>query len=245
MPRYILVHETASTNTYMARMAAMLPSNTVIYTPKQTAGRGQRGNSWECEPDKNLAFSMLLKSPDIAPNRQFFISEAVSLAIIDTLNDVANGFCIKWPNDIYHGNGKVAGILIEHTLTTKAISQTIIGVGLNVNQTTWLSDAPNPLSIKQITGEDSNLTDLLHDICSRIESYCQFAGYSPQQFTDLHSRYLKNLYRADSKPHTFAMPDGTLFEATIHDVKPDGTLCLQMSDGEIRQFAFKQVAFVI
>lgn len=226
-------------------MAAMLPSATVIHTPKQTAGRGQRGNSWESEPEKNLAFSMLLKAPGIAPNRQFFISEAVSLAIIDTLNDIADGFCIKWPNDIYHGDGKVAGILIEHTLTTKAISQTIIGIGLNVNQTTWLSDAPNPLSIKQITGKDHNLTDLLHDICSRIEQYCRFADYSPQQFTDLHHRYLRSLFRADSKPHTFALPDGSRFEATIHDVMPDGTLCLLMPDGEINQFAFKQVAFVI
>ena len=74
MPRYILIHETASTNTYIARMAAMLPSGTVIHTPKQTAGRGQRGNSWESEEGKNLAFSLLLKNHDIAPNRQFFIS---------------------------------------------------------------------------------------------------------------------------------------------------------------------------
>ena len=245
MPRYILVHETASTNTYIARMAAMLPSGTVIHTPKQTAGRGQRGNSWESEEGKNLAFSLLLKNPDIAPNRQFFISEATSLAIIDCLNAITPGFCIKWPNDIYHADSKVAGILIEHSLTTKAISQTIIGVGLNVNQVSWLSDAPNPISLKQITGNDTDLTQLLHDICTRIEQYCSIATYTPQQFHELHCRYTKHLYRADGKQHTFVLPDGSQFLATIREVKPDGTLCLATDHGTVREFAFKEVAFVI
>lgn len=245
MPRYILVHETASTNTYLARMAAMLPSGTVIHTPKQTAGRGQRGNSWEAEPGKNLSFSLLLKNPAVAPSQQFFISEAVSLAITDCLNEITSGFRIKWPNDIYYGDNKVAGILIEHTLTTKAISHTIVGVGLNVNQTLWLSDAPNPISLMQITSKEHDLSALLHSICSRIEKYCTFQGYTAEQFQKLHSRYLSNLYRGDGKPHTFASPDGTHFDAVIHDVKPDGTLYLRLDNGEIRQYAFKQVAFII
>ena len=95
MPRYILVRETASTNTYIARMAAMLPSGTVIHTPCQTAGRGQRGNSWESEPGMNIAFSMLLKNPAVAPSSQFYISEAASLAVVDCLNNIHPGFSLK------------------------------------------------------------------------------------------------------------------------------------------------------
>ena len=139
----------------------------------------------------------------------------------------------------------MAGILIEHSLTTKAISQTIIGVGLNVNQVSWLSDAPNPISLKQITGNDTDLTQLLHDICTRIEQYCSFATYTPQQFHELHCRYTKHLYRADGKQHTFVLPDGSQFLATIREVKPDGTLCLATDHGTVREFAFKEVAFLI
>lgn len=245
MPRYILLHETASTNSYMARMASMLPGGTVIHTPRQTAGRGQRGNSWEAEPGKNLSFSLLLKQPAVAPNQQFYISEAASLAIVDVLNAITPGFTVKWPNDIYFADSKIAGILIEHTLTTKAIGHTIIGAGINVNQTCWLSDAPNPISLQQITGREHDLTALLHDVCSRIEQYCNFAGYTQSQFDELHRRYCAHLYRADSLPHTFALPDGSRFEATIHDVLPDGTFCLLRTDGQLCQFAFKEVAFVI
>ena len=245
MPRYILVRETASTNTYIARMAAMLPSGTVIHTPSQTAGRGQRGNSWESEPGMNIAFSMLLKNPAVAPSSQFYISEAASLAVVDCLNNIHPGFSLKWPNDIYYGDSKVAGMLIEHTLTSKAISQTIIGIGINVNQTEFRSDAPNPISLKQITGSNHNTDALLHDVCNRLEQMCRFDDYSEDDYHALHQRYLANLYRGDGLMHTFALPDGTRFEAAIANVKPTGTLCLLTDDERLLEFAFKEVAFVI
>ncbi|MGN0213894.1 MAG: biotin--[acetyl-CoA-carboxylase] ligase [Muribaculaceae bacterium] len=244
MPRYILVRETESTNTYLARMASMLPSGTVIYTMRQTAGRGQRGNSWESEPDKNLAFSMLIKNPPVLPAKQFLISEAASLAITHELNAIVDGFKIKWPNDIYYGNSKVAGILIEHTLTSKAIGQTIIGIGLNVNQTEFRSDAPNPISLKQITGNDFDPKQLLERICTRIEQNVERLALSPDACVDTHSQYLGQLYRNDGKTHSFALPDGTRLEASISDVKPDGMLCLRIGD-EVREFAFKEVSFIV
>ena len=100
MPRYILLHETSSTNSYLSRMASILPSGTVIYTNSQTSGRGQRGNSWEAEPGKNLTFSMLVKQPAVVPSKQFRISEAVSLAVVEWLSQYSDGFSVKWPNDI-------------------------------------------------------------------------------------------------------------------------------------------------
>lgn len=244
MPRYILVRETESTNTYMSRMASMLPSGTVIYTMRQTAGRGQRGNSWESEPDKNLTFSLLIKNPPVAPAKQFLISEVVSLAITCELNDITPGFKIKWPNDIYYGDSKVAGILIEHTLTSSAIGQTIIGIGLNVNQTEFRSNAPNPISLKQITGKDFDPKQLLERICSKIEQNINRLNLLLDAAIATHSQYLGQLYRNDGKPHTFALPDGTRFEAYISYVKPDGMLCLRIGDEE-REFAFKEVSFII
>ena len=245
MPRYILVRETASTNTYIARMAAMLPSGTVIHTPCQTAGRGQRGNSWESEPGKNIAFSMLLKNPAVAPTRQFYISEAASLAVADCLNSIHPGFSLKWPNDIYFADSKVAGMLIEHTLTSKAISQTIIGIGINLNHPNFRSDAPTPISLKQITGNSHDTDALLHDVCNRLEAMGRFDGYTEADYKALHQRYLSNLSRGDGLMHTFALPDGSRFEAAIANVKPTGTLCLLTDDEQMLEFAFKEVAFII
>ena len=226
-------------------MAAMLPSGTVIHTPRQTAGRGQRGNSWEMEPDKNLAFTYLLKNPAVAPADQFYISEAASLAIVDALSVVLPGVSIKWPNDIYYGDRKLAGILIEHSLTSRQISQTLIGIGLNVNQQRFVSDAPNPVSLWQITGEEYDLTELLHGICNRIEQYTEFDQYGESDFAHLHSRYMSHLYRNDGAMHRFALPSGEQFDAAIDDVRRDGILTLRHADGKMGEYAFKEVAFVI
>ncbi|MBQ2484654.1 MAG: biotin--[Muribaculaceae bacterium] len=243
MPRYIHIAEVASTNTYLAGTAAVLPGGTVIYTSRQTAGRGQKGNSWESEPGKNLTFSMLLKRPPVAPQRQFAISEAVSVAIVDVLNTLGDGFAIKWPNDIYWHDRKLAGILIEHSLVEGAIAHSIIGVGLNVNQTLFVSNAPNPVSLAQITGREYDLEALLHQLCERMEALCALPG--DEAIAELHTRYRAMLYRADGQPHSFATPAGQPFMATIVDVAPDGMLTLRHDDGTEHSYAFKQVQHII
>ena len=197
MARYINIRETASTNTYLARMASMLPSGTVIYTHNQSAGRGQRGNSWEAEPGKNLTFSMLVKNSGVVPAAQFCISEAVSLAIVDFLSQYADGFSIKWPNDIYHGDRKICGILIEHSLCGNNIRHTIVGAGININQDEFRSDAPNPVSLKQITGKELDLEVAMRDVCARIEN--EISALAGGDISVLHSRYLAALYRHDGR----------------------------------------------
>ncbi|MEG2820880.1 MAG: biotin--[acetyl-CoA-carboxylase] ligase, partial [Muribaculaceae bacterium] len=97
--KYIHLRETQSTNTYLSKVASMLPTGTVIYTWKQVEGRGQRGNAWESEPEKNLTFSLLLRPEHLLPRNQFYLSEAVSLAIVNTLSVYAPNFSVKWPND--------------------------------------------------------------------------------------------------------------------------------------------------
>lgn len=245
MPRYIKVTETKSTNSYLGRMATILPGGTVIYTYRQTAGRGQRGNCWESEEGKNLAFSYLLKAPRIEPSRQFFISEAVSLAVADTLSQyVPEGIAIKWPNDIYFRHQKICGILIENTLSAGTIAHSIIGVGININQEQFVSDAPNPVSLKMITGVNYDLERLLREVNERIERYTDFSASTTLQ--ELHGRYLAHLYRADGKSHRWQLPSGECFDGVIMDVHPDGQLCIRHDGtGELGKYYFKEVKHVI
>ena len=249
MVKFILLKETESTNTYAAKVAEMLPSGTVIYTNNQLMGRGQRGNFWESAPGENLTFSYLLKDTGIKPHRQFFISEAVSLALVHALEEMApdllGRFTIKWPNDIYYGDKKICGILIEHVLLGENIKHSVIGVGVNVNQEEFLSDAPNPISLKQITKMQYNVEDALKLVCSQIESHCNFAEMTDADFDNLHSEYLGNLYLYDAEYHPFDLPDGTRISAKIVDVEPEGFLHLEHSDGSQHSYAFKEVAFVL
>lgn len=245
MPRYLLVHSTASTNSYLAKMAMMLPGGTVIYTPNQTNGRGQRGNSWESEPGKNAIFSMLLKKPSLPVSKQFYISEVVSLAVVETLSKYADGFSIKWPNDIYHGDRKVCGLLIEHSIMGQGINYSIVGVGINVNQAEFVSDAPNPVSLVQITGMEVSVDEVMRSVCDIIEAKSVFESYSGKDYDDLHARYLQNLYRKDDRYHRFALPDGEEFLARIADVRPSGILVLERENGNVYEYAFKEVQFII
>lgn len=241
-------------------MAAMLPSGTVIYTHNQTAGRGQRGNSWEAEPGKNLTFSMLVKDIAVQPAQQFYISEAVALAVADYLKQYTDDVTVKWPNDIYHGDRKICGMLIEHILQGANIKNSIFGIGINVNQTVFCSNAPNPVSLAQVIGREIDLEEALHGVCELIERYTDFKNYTTERFSELHSRYLATLYRYDGKMHTFAVkaddasalapvninPQGwERFEAKIEDVLPDGTLLLMRPDGTTHGYSFKEVAFVV
>ncbi|MBO7610291.1 MAG: biotin--[acetyl-CoA-carboxylase] ligase [Muribaculaceae bacterium] len=252
MPHYLLIRETASTNTYLKTLAATLLDATVVYTHHQTAGRGQKGNSWESEPGKNLTFSMLIKRPQVAVRDQFAISEAVSLAIADVMKETLSGehpeiACqvkVKWPNDIYVGDRKLCGILIENSLDKDGIAYSVIGIGVNVNQSVFVSDAPNPVSLCQLTGHEYDLEKILHSVCERIEQICgHFNDFAQRQA--LHEEYVLTLYRADGQPYIFATPNGTKFAATIQSVEPDGMLILCHDDATIHSYAFKQVKHVI
>ena len=245
MPRYILVHSTASTNSYLSKMAMMLPGGTVIHTPEQTAGRGQKGNSWESETGKNVIFSMLLKRPSVPVASQFYISEAVSVAIVEVLSQYIGGFSIKWPNDIYHDDRKVCGILIEHSIMGTSINHSILGVGINVNQTEFKSDAPNPVSLAQLLGHDVEVDEVLHQVCEAIEKRCAFDEYTESAFEELHKEYLSLLYRKDDEYHRFVLPEGEALDAKIVDVEPMGMLVLERENGLQERFAFKEVGFVI
>ena len=245
MAHYLKVNQTASTNTYLSRLAATLPGGTVIYTPSQTAGRGQKGNSWESEDGKNLTFSLLLKRPPVKARDQFYLSEAAALAVVEALTEAAgNGFTVKWPNDVYWQDKKVCGMLIENSLDGSDIAHSIIGIGINVNQERFVSDAPNPVSLINITGREHDLDALLRQVCTRIEGLVANLGDENAR-VDLHNRYMAALYRNDGQQHPYEDASGQRFMASVAGIAPDGTLTLRHSDGTLHNYLFKEVRHII
>lgn len=231
------IKQTNSTNDLLNEMNRQydLPEGFIAYTDFQTSGRGQQGNSWESENRKNLLFSLLLYPEQILICEQFLISQIVSIGIKKALDKYTENISIKWPNDIYWKDKKIAGILIENSLQGANIKKSIVGIGLNVNQVKFES-APNPISMKQITGKNLARKQVLKEIKESIFEI--YRNWEPEQ---IRSEYLKMLYRANGY---FSYSSGTeIFEAKIIAVQPDGRLDLEDRSGKMRSFYFKEVSF--
>ena len=241
----IHIDETDSTNRWLKSQQPSqrhtLTERTAIWADYQTAGRGCGTNTWESERGKNLLFSLLLHPENLPANEQFQISMAISLAIVDALGQLVGDLSIKWPNDIYWRNGKLAGILIENTLKGHLIKDSIIGVGLNVNQREFRSKAPNPVSLWQITGQETDCEQLLKAILQAFDNQRDTKGADP--FVPLRDRYMKMLYRRKGF-HPYTDKDGA-FMAEIAGVEDDGHLLLTDDNGRQRRYAFKEVQFII
>ncbi len=242
-PTVMILDETPSTNTELKNQikTKKLAEFSMVVTEHQTAGRGQQGNSWESEKGANLTFSVLLRPSFLEPHLQFYLSKIVSLAIIDVLHLHHIQATIKWPNDIYINDKKIAGILIESSLTGAQMDSTVIGIGLNVNQCDFLSDAPNPISLKQITGLSYNLESLLKQLVEALIS--RYRILQEGLFTAIDERYFQQLYRKTGT-HSYKDQNGP-FLATLSKVNPDGILTLLDVEGQERQYAFKEVEFLI
>ena len=237
-----------STNSYLAGLQGGDPDYDyeVAVSAFQTAGRGQRGNSWESQPGKNLLFSILAHPADIGASEQFFISQAISLAVSESVArflgpESGAHVRVKWPNDIYWKDSKMAGILIEHSILGRSIANTIVGVGLDVNQTVFESDAPNPISMAMVAGHGFDMEPILQDIILR------FAGLmdqcSPEEKEAVNRMYHERMYR-NSGFHRFADSAGE-FKARIIRVEPNGCLVLETDAGGLRTYEFKQVRFLL
>ena len=206
----------------------------VVWAEYQTAGRGCGTNQWESERGKNLTFSILIHPKDLPATQQFHISMAISLAICEALEQYIGDVSIKWPNDIYWRNGKIGGILIENTLKGSIIMESIIGVGLNVNQRIFKSNAPNPVSMWQICEHETDREALLKEI---LEAFERTLG------SKIREQYLSKLYRCKGY-HPYADKEGA-FMAEIVTVEDDGHLMLHDDNGKERRYAFKEVQFII
>ncbi len=240
-----ILSECTSTSAVLASRTDA-PTGTVVAAHTQSAGRGQRGNTWESEPGANLTFSILLRPESIPAARQFELSMLVALAVARTVRSEladtphASEVTVKWPNDIYVGNRKIAGILIENALCGPCIGHSIAGVGLNVNQTVFLSEAPNPVSLANIDGRRRQLSPLLYRLCHEILHAVENYNAADGQAAALRDEYLSLMWRRDGV-HPFREPGGDIFEAAIETVLPDGRLCL--SNG--KAYAFKEIIAVL
>ena len=226
-------------------------ANVVVVAEYQTAGKGCGSNTWESERGKNLTFSVLLHPTEIRASWQFRISEAVSVALCETLERYFRTLSpsdsyrelgeqevtIKWPNDIYVGDRKICGILIENRLKGSTITDSIVGIGLNVNQSEFRSDAPNPVSIFQLTGEETDREALLQAFLKELSKAFDM---EPEA---LAQAYRSRLYRREGM-HRFSDSQGE-FEAKVLNVLDDGRLVLLDIEGKARMYAFKEVQFCI
>ncbi|MCU4155260.1 biotin--[acetyl-CoA-carboxylase] ligase [Carboxylicivirga sp. A043] len=243
-PAFLVYPELESTNTELKRLLneKKLPEYSVVITPHQTAGRGQVGNGWESELNKNLTFSLLLRPTFLEPHLQFYISKIISLAIVDTIKQVAEiEACIKWPNDIYVNDSKICGILIENSILGSQLDYCIAGIGLNVSQEHFTSDAPNPISLKQLTSKDFNLELVLEQLLENIEQ--RYHQLEINRLDLINNDYFNAIYRKNGY-HAFRDEKGE-FEACIDTINEMGLLTLVDKSGKQREYAFKEVSFVI
>ena len=241
--KVIRLEETDSTNNYLHNHAEELSDSefTVAVTDFQVAGKGQRGNSWESSPGKNLLFSILCRPDFLAGNEQFYLSQIISLSIKDTLDKFMQNCSIKWPNDIYWKEKKICGILIENDLLGKIISQSILGEGLNINQESFVSNAPNPVSMAQVIGTALELTDLFEKLMAQIT--LRYEQLLNDEFETIDREYKAKMWRADNQLYAFKDTKGT-FQAKIEGVNCIGQLCLLLPDGEKRVYGFKEVEYI-
>lgn len=235
----IYLDEVDSTNRYLLEyQPAEGEDATICVADFQTAGRGCGSNSWESERGKNLLFSLLIHPTDIEAREQFHISMAISLAICDAMQSYGmKDVSVKWPNDIYWKDKKLCGILIENRLSGTFIRDSIIGIGLNVNQDVFLSDAPNPVSMRQILGREFNRDEVLRRILAKL-NVCRCMV----DFT--YMRYNAMLYRRGKGFFPFRDASGD-FMAEILETDRSGLLMLRKQGGEVQSYAFKEVQFII
>lgn len=252
--RKVYFTQIASTNSWLLDALSrgeQFEEGTVFYTFRQTNGRGQIGNTWESEPDKNIAFSLLLKPAFLPLQQQFLLSEVCCLGVYDALTELAAesgaeaDLCIKWPNDIYWGDEKLGGILIENRLMGSHWSECILGVGLNVNQEHWIGNAPNPTSLS-LHGLNLSPEQVLDRVAAAIlRRYNCLKEQKDSYSALLHADFQSHLYRREGLFPYVDAQSGESFLAQMEGVEMQGPLLLRLSTGERRRYWFKEVRFVL
>jgi len=248
---YPLIHleHTDSTNRYLTSLCDerqdKVEQFTIVMADYQSAGKGQRGNSWESEEGANLTFSFVLYPSFLSAKRQFVISQIASLGIVNALKKyLEEGISIKWPNDIYYHDKKICGMLVEIYLDGANLGRCICGIGLNVNQEIFLSDAPNPISLCEIIGRKVDRMTLLQDVMEEILClYSQLKEGTEEMGKNLAVNYFQQLYR-NKGYHCYKDKNGE-FSAKLLMVEPDGRLVLEDEGQRQRSYLFKEIQYII
>jgi len=232
-----------STNSYLKKLAYKtgIKNHTVVVANHQTSGRGQLGTSWVSDSGKNLTFSLLINFDNFKIKHNFYLSMAVSLGVLDALKkSVKMPIAVKWPNDIMADKDKVAGILIENILRGDFVKQSVIGIGLNVNQKVFPSSIKNVTSLKNIAGTNFNKEKILEEIITSIKYYVNYI--TNKEFIKLKELYITSLYKY-GKPTMFEDKKGSIFLGKIVDIFEDGKLVVELENETIRKFSLKEIKF--
>lgn len=214
----------------------------IVWAERQTAGRGQRGHTWTSPEGVNLTFSLVLEPRFLPVEEQFLLSEVIALALTDTFKKFGIATRIKWTNDIYAGDRKLVGMLIEHNLSEGRLARTIVGIGINVNQVRFDPSLPNPVSMALAASRTFDR----HEVLGMFHTYCM-ERYEQLRNGDketIQRDYRERMYRLGQRS-PFRLPDGTPFEAVIEGVRPSGELLLRHDDGSQQAYLFREVEFVV
>jgi len=212
----------------------------VVITSAQTRGRGQRGNTWEAEPGKNITLSLILKPSFVAIQNQFLLNIAVSLAVAD----LAKAFLphqllkVKWPNDLYYGNKKLGGILIENTINNLFLQHSIVGIGLNINQLSFANEGA--ISFAQLTGKEYTLESVIEQLLTCLE--VRYLELKQGKLAKQKFEYLQILYRYQEE-YDYRIADKVV-KGKILGIAENGKLGLQI-ENEIKYFDFKEISYML
>jgi BirA family biotin operon repressor/biotin-[acetyl-CoA-carboxylase] ligase len=241
----IILEVTDSSNNYAKQLIAAKKAQhgTVVLAYCQRAGKGHAGNHWESEAKKNLLMSIVLFPEFLPAEKQFYLSKIISLAIIDLLQKEIpdEAVSIKWPNDIYAGDRKLAGILIENSVSGQYMHSSVVGVGLNLNQEKFGKGIPNPVSLKQLTGNNYSIEEMAARLLNNFYSW--YSHLEMQQIRYIDISYLGKLYRKNQWCRF--RKNSKEFEARISGIGEYGQLILEDRNGRLSEFQFKEIEFVI
>ena len=214
----------------------------IVWAEHQTAGRGQRGHKWLSPEGENLTFTMVVEPRFLPVGEQFLLCEAMSVALTDTFARYGIDTRIKWTNDIYAGDRKLEGVLIEHNYSGQTLSRSLLGIGINVNQTKFDPSLPNPVSMAQLTGRRYDRREVLETF-----ERCMLERYDQLEHGDREALQLdyRNRMYALGEMRPFRNPDGSLTRGAIQGVRPSGELILRHEDGTLHSYLFKEIEFVL
>lgn len=238
--KIIRLKEIDSTNRFLRELKDEQEDEMVVAVADfQTAGKGQGSHTWESEAGKNLLFSIKVHPHWVPVRQQFLLSMAGAIAIKEALETYVDGITLKWPNDVYWNDKKISGTLIETSIDSKGIKTCIFGIGINVNQEAFHSDAPNPVSLHQILGHEVDKDELLQKVIEGFRRYYELLRRA--DYMDVSGIYHLSLYRRKGF-HLYEDADGD-FEGAFVEVEDDGHLILHDKQGVIRSYSFGEVKF--
>jgi BirA family biotin operon repressor/biotin-[acetyl-CoA-carboxylase] ligase len=238
------LEEVDSTNNELLRHVGDYANLSVVAAVTQTAGRGQRGNRWESAPGDNLTFSFILKPEGLPAREMMAVTCLATLAVRDALREEGVPAVIKWPNDIYVGRRKICGMLVENGLDGPDIAWSVVGIGINLNQTEFPGAVLNPTSLKRLTGKDYDPVAFLEKLCRGIES--RLAALDTEEGRNgLRAAYERDLFRKDSPATYRDLATGEEFTGIIRGITPEGLLRIEKAEGPEKTFGFKEISYIL